>query len=204
MADHCVSILRRAVEKAGIGRETAFIIAADHGFHRVYQEINVAPFFEKAGLLERSGCMAAPGTMAVELTDRFNRSADMAALGKAFDVLRAEQIVRRIAAPTICWPVHNFSAVRLYGTSLRASVKYIWIRSQTKADGLAVTSVAFRPDGRQLLAANKWNTTSVAPTLLKVWNLETGAERFIDIVNPISIGFSKESSTCSPRLNTIV
>ena len=99
MADYCVGILRRAVEKAGIERDTAFIIAADHGFHSVYQEINVRPVFEKAGLLDKVRLHAGGWTMAVELTEGFNRGADMAALEKAFEVLRSEGIVRRIAGP---------------------------------------------------------------------------------------------------------
>lgn len=37
--------------------------------------------------------------MAVELTERFDRVKDMAALQKAFDVLRSQNIVRRIAGP---------------------------------------------------------------------------------------------------------
>jgi predicted AlkP superfamily pyrophosphatase or phosphodiesterase len=99
MADHCVGILRRAVEKAGIGRETAFVITADHGFHSVYQEINVRPVFEKAGLLDKLRLHGGGWTMAVELTERFNRTGDMPALEKAFGTLRADGIVRRIAGP---------------------------------------------------------------------------------------------------------
>ena len=87
MADYCVGILRRAVEKAGIERDTAFIIAADHGFHSVYQEINVRPVFEKAGLLDKVRLHAGGWTMAVELTEGFDRGADMAALEKAFGSL---------------------------------------------------------------------------------------------------------------------
>jgi predicted AlkP superfamily pyrophosphatase or phosphodiesterase len=99
MADHCVGILRSAVQKAGIERETAFIIAADHGFHSVYQEINVHPIFKEAGLLEKVRLHGSGWKIAVELTDRFNRAADMPALEKAFGVLRKERIVRRIAGP---------------------------------------------------------------------------------------------------------
>lgn len=99
MADHCVGILRTAVEKAGIARETAFIITADHGFHSVYQEINVRPVFEKAGLLEKVKLHGGGWTMSVELTDRFNRAADLPVLEKAFESLRAEGIVRKIAGP---------------------------------------------------------------------------------------------------------
>jgi predicted AlkP superfamily pyrophosphatase or phosphodiesterase len=98
-ADHCVGILRRAVQKAGIERDTTFIITADHGFHSVYQEINVRPVFEKAGLLDKIRLHGGGWTMTIELTDRFDRTADMPALEKAFGVLRTEGIVKRIAGP---------------------------------------------------------------------------------------------------------
>jgi arylsulfatase A-like enzyme len=99
MADHCVGILRRAVEKAGIEQETAFIITADHGFHSVHKEINVRPVFEEAGLLEKIRLHGGGWTMAVELTDRFDASADKPALDKAFSALRSKGLVRRIAGP---------------------------------------------------------------------------------------------------------
>lgn len=99
MADYCVGILRRAVAKAGIERDTAFIVTADHGFHSVYQEINVRPVFDKAGLLDKVKLNGGGWAMSVELTERFNRGADMPALEKAFGSLRTEGIVRRIAGP---------------------------------------------------------------------------------------------------------
>jgi predicted AlkP superfamily pyrophosphatase or phosphodiesterase len=99
MADHCVGILRRAAAKAGIERETAFIVAADHGFHSVHQEINVRPVFERAGLLDKVRLHGGGWAMALELTDRFNAAADQALLDKVFDALRARGIVRRIAGP---------------------------------------------------------------------------------------------------------
>ena len=97
MADHCVGILRRAAARAGIERETTFIIAADHGFHSVNQEINVRPVFEKAGLLEKVHLHGGGWNLTLELTDRFDRAADQGALETVFDTLRAEGIVRRIA-----------------------------------------------------------------------------------------------------------
>lgn len=99
MADASIGILRRAVKKAGIEPDTTFIITADHGFHSVYQEINVRPVFEGAGLLEKVKLHGGGWTMAVELTDRFDRSKDMAALQTAFAVLREQRIVRQIAGP---------------------------------------------------------------------------------------------------------
>jgi predicted AlkP superfamily pyrophosphatase or phosphodiesterase len=99
MADHCVGILRRAVERAGIGPQTTFIIAADHGFHSVQQERNVRPVFEKARLLDKVRLHGGGWAMAVELTDRFNRASDLPLLEKAFQALRAEGLVQRIAGP---------------------------------------------------------------------------------------------------------
>lgn len=61
MADHCVGILRRAVDRAGIGKETSFVITADHGFHSVYQEINVRPVLKRPGYSKKFDCMAAAG-----------------------------------------------------------------------------------------------------------------------------------------------
>jgi predicted AlkP superfamily pyrophosphatase or phosphodiesterase len=99
MADSCIGILRRAVAKAGIEPQTTFIITADHGFHGVNQEINIRPIFEKAGLLDKLRLHPGGWTTAVEFTDRFDRSADIPALEKAFAALRSEGIVRRIVGP---------------------------------------------------------------------------------------------------------
>jgi predicted AlkP superfamily pyrophosphatase or phosphodiesterase len=94
MADHCVAVLRRAVERAGIADRTTFILAADHGFHSVYHELNVHPAFAA-----RDGKVRLHGsgwTIAVELTERFEKGADMPALDQAFGELRARGI--RVAA----------------------------------------------------------------------------------------------------------
>lgn len=98
-ADYCVGILRKAVEKAGIAGETTFVVTADHGFHSVYQEINIRPAFEKAGLLDKIRLRGGGWSMAVELTDKFNQSTDMPILRQTFDTLRSQGIVKRVAGP---------------------------------------------------------------------------------------------------------
>lgn len=42
-ADYCVGLLRKTVADAGLAGETTFIIAADHGFVTVREEMNLAP-----------------------------------------------------------------------------------------------------------------------------------------------------------------
>lgn len=99
MADYCVGILRKGAEQAGIADQTAFIIAADHGFHSVYWEANVRPVFAKAGILDKVHLHGGGWTVAVELTKNFDRLTDMQALQNAFGELRKMKIVRRIVPP---------------------------------------------------------------------------------------------------------
>ncbi len=49
-ADHCVGLVRKAVEVAGLSDRTTFVIAADHGFVTVPNEMNVAPLVEEPAL----------------------------------------------------------------------------------------------------------------------------------------------------------
>jgi predicted AlkP superfamily pyrophosphatase or phosphodiesterase len=98
-ADHCVGLLRQAVYDSGLRDRTAFIIAADHGFHSVSHEINVRPLFEKAGLMQKIRLHGSGWMLAVELTGRFQHDADMPALQKVFDQLQASNVVQRIAGP---------------------------------------------------------------------------------------------------------
>ena len=49
-ADYCVGILRKAVDDAGLAQQVTFVIAADHGFVTVRDEVNVAPVVEDAEL----------------------------------------------------------------------------------------------------------------------------------------------------------
>ena len=49
-ADYCVGILRKAVDEAGLAQQVTFVIAADHGFVTVRDEVNLAPVVEDAEL----------------------------------------------------------------------------------------------------------------------------------------------------------
>jgi arylsulfatase A-like enzyme len=50
-ADYCVGLLRQAVHEAGLADRTTFVIAADHGFVTVRDEINLAPVLADPALL---------------------------------------------------------------------------------------------------------------------------------------------------------
>ncbi len=99
MADHAVGILRQAVEEAGIGEQTAFIIAADHGFHSVYREANVLPVFRRAGLLDKLRFHGGGWGVQLELLENFDRREDMPALERALDELERAGIVQRVLRP---------------------------------------------------------------------------------------------------------
>lgn len=49
--DRHIGLLREAVHAAGLDPSTTFVVAADHGFHTVTQEINLRAPFAEAGLL---------------------------------------------------------------------------------------------------------------------------------------------------------
>ncbi|MCP5113892.1 MAG: hypothetical protein GY953_23920, partial [bacterium] len=99
MADSSVGILRQAVRDAGIEETTTFFIAADHGFHSVYEEVNVRPVFAKSGLLGKVQLHGSGWSMAVELTAQFNRSADLKTLESVFQELRDRKLIRRVVLP---------------------------------------------------------------------------------------------------------
>jgi predicted AlkP superfamily pyrophosphatase or phosphodiesterase len=99
LADYCVGLLREAVEQAGIAADTTFIVAADHGFHSVYHELNVRPVFEKAGLLDRIEFSGGDWLLGVVLKDAFDRTRDMPKLEAAFEELRAMKSIARIVTP---------------------------------------------------------------------------------------------------------
>jgi arylsulfatase A-like enzyme len=49
-ADYCVGLLRQAVREAGLEDRTTFVIAADHGFVTVEEELNLAPALQDPAL----------------------------------------------------------------------------------------------------------------------------------------------------------
>ena len=94
-ADYCVGLLREAARKAGIEDETVFIVTADHGFHSVYQEMNIRPAFAEAGLLGKVKLEGGGWTVSVVLPEGF---ADEAALDGVFDRLRDHPNIARIVS----------------------------------------------------------------------------------------------------------
>ncbi|MGH9341369.1 MAG: alkaline phosphatase family protein [Acidobacteriota bacterium] len=94
-ADHAVGILCQAARDAGIAEQTTFIIAADHGFHTVRQELNLHSFF--APLAGRVALHAGGWTLYVELLDTFDADHDGAVLEKILnEVVRIEGVSRVI------------------------------------------------------------------------------------------------------------
>lgn len=88
IADHAVGVLRKAVDDAGLGDKTAFVIVSDHGFHTVRHEVNVLPVFERHGLADRVRLHHQGWLLYVEIVDD-------AAVESVFDeVLELEGIAR--------------------------------------------------------------------------------------------------------------
>lgn len=71
--DRCVGLLRESVRAAGLEERTTFIVAADHGFHSVTQEINLYPVFREAGLLEQVALYPDKWALHVELRPGFDQ-----------------------------------------------------------------------------------------------------------------------------------
>jgi hypothetical protein len=82
MADTCVGIIRRAVRETGLEGSTTYIIAADHGFHSVYHEMNLYPLFQEAGIQDRVSLHPSYWMLFVELKENFDRRCDQAALDR--------------------------------------------------------------------------------------------------------------------------
>lgn len=96
VADACVGILRRAVEETGLGDETVFVVAADHGFHTVEHDVNLYPIFRDSGLDGRLAFHPMEWTLFVETTAAFDPERDQKALDDALDRVRAQENVARV------------------------------------------------------------------------------------------------------------
>jgi predicted AlkP superfamily pyrophosphatase or phosphodiesterase len=96
MADACVGTIRRAVSEKGLEESTTYIIAADHGFHSVWQEINLHPLFAAANLLDLLELHPSYWTLFVELTETFDQRRDQAALDRVFEEIRSLDGVFRV------------------------------------------------------------------------------------------------------------
>jgi arylsulfatase A-like enzyme len=99
LADECVGTLRKAVEEAGIGSQTAFIITADHGFHSVHHEANIWPAFAKSPLADKVRLHGGGWSVSVELRQTFQKDTDGGALEAVFAQLRQANLVRRVVPP---------------------------------------------------------------------------------------------------------
>jgi predicted AlkP superfamily pyrophosphatase or phosphodiesterase len=96
-ADFTLGLLRQAVEDAGLKDRTTFVIAADHGFHSVYHEVNIHPVLQESGLADRIRLHGSGWRVFVETTDEFDEEQDRSALESFFaDILALEGLERVI------------------------------------------------------------------------------------------------------------
>jgi hypothetical protein len=99
VADSCVGILREAVEEAGVGTDTTFVVAADHGFHTVQHRVNVYPVFRDAGLTDKLAFHGSGWWLFVETTPDFDPERDGPGLDSALEQALALGGVGRILRP---------------------------------------------------------------------------------------------------------
>lgn len=94
VADHCVGIVREAIEAAGISDETVLIVTGDHGFVTVDYNLNLWPVFEPLGgklRFDEQGW-----ALFVEPTEQFLLERDRPALEKILDEVRRLEGVARV------------------------------------------------------------------------------------------------------------
>jgi predicted AlkP superfamily pyrophosphatase or phosphodiesterase len=98
-ADHCVGLLRKAVEAAGLGDTTTFIIAADHGFVEVPYDMNVAPLLKDPALDEHVRWRTEGWYLFAELLPSFDDERHTPALERILDRLKGTPGIARIIRP---------------------------------------------------------------------------------------------------------
>jgi predicted AlkP superfamily pyrophosphatase or phosphodiesterase len=98
-ADHCVGVLRRAVDEAGLGANTTFVIAADHGFVTVQDEINVAPLIASPELEGRVRWTTDKWYLFAERTAQFDPARDNAAFERVLLRLAGTKGIARVIKP---------------------------------------------------------------------------------------------------------
>jgi predicted AlkP superfamily pyrophosphatase or phosphodiesterase len=98
-ADYCVGLLRRAVADAGLADQTTFVIAADHGFITVSDEINVAPLIASPELDGRVRWSADKWYLFAERTAQFDPGRDAAALDRILARLAGTPGMARVVRP---------------------------------------------------------------------------------------------------------
>src|SRR5690606_30383540 len=98
-ADAAVGVLIEGAKAAGIYDDTTFIVAADHGFHSVYHEMNILGPFEEAGLTDKLQIGGGGWMQSITLGERFDAGRDQAKLDAVLAKLEAHERVARVVRP---------------------------------------------------------------------------------------------------------
>jgi arylsulfatase A-like enzyme len=98
-ADYCVGLLRAAVADAGLADRTTFVIAADHGFVTVRDEMNVAPLLREPQLDGHVRWQADRWYLWAELLPSFNGSRHQPILDRVLDRLLRTPGIARVVRP---------------------------------------------------------------------------------------------------------
>lgn len=98
-ADHAVGVLREAIAKAGLADRTTIVIAADHGFVTVRDEINLAPVVAEPSLQGRVRWSADGWYAWAERLPSFDPGRDGPALERVLQRLTATAGIARIVRP---------------------------------------------------------------------------------------------------------
>ncbi|HSC28086.1 MAG TPA: ectonucleotide pyrophosphatase/phosphodiesterase [Vicinamibacterales bacterium] len=98
-ADYCVGLLRQAVADAGLAADTAFIIAADHGFVTVRDEMNLRPALADPALDGHVEWRADKWFVFARLLQSFDPARHGAALDRVLARVAAVPGVARVIRP---------------------------------------------------------------------------------------------------------
>jgi predicted AlkP superfamily pyrophosphatase or phosphodiesterase len=98
-ADHCLGLLRQAVAEAGLAERTTFVVAADHGFVTVRDEMNIAPLLQEPSLDGRVRWQADGWFVWGELQPAFDRTRDTPALERVLARVAQTPGIARIVRP---------------------------------------------------------------------------------------------------------
>ena len=98
-ADHCVGLIRDAIGEAGLADRTTIIVAADHGFVTVEQELSLFSVLEEPSLKDRVRWKADGWYVWGELLPAFDRATDGAALERVLARAAATPGIARIVRP---------------------------------------------------------------------------------------------------------